>query len=184
MLCALSIFTSSSTFATLTSHKEWGVRDIKLTVNSSKSNPSLYNFYLKKAKDEQKPQWLQATSKMNEVKFSEENNNMVTASADTSYFLGNFLSNYQIYKVTQSVCTMKKDGDSITDDHCSYSSSIYSVGPEGAEFSSGNAAMSWSDVKPGEYIISFGISVENTDGDTVFSTYDYKFLTVPETAKK
>ncbi len=182
LVFALSILTSSSVFATVTSHKAWSVPEIKLTFSQSKNNPSIYNAYLSKAKaDKAATQWLQAISKINNVQFFKDDN-LVTATADTSYFLGNFTSEHQMYTVTQSACTAKKEGDSLQEDHCSHSSSTYGVDSEATEFSSGKASMTWTDVMPGDYLISFSTSVQNSDGDTIFSSSDFKFVTIPAKA--
>lgn len=180
LLFSLSILASSSVFAAVTSHKEWGVPNIKLTFNQSKNNLGIYNAYLSKAKaDKTATQWLQATSKINDIQFVEDEN-AVIATANTSYFLGNFGSEDQFYTVTQSVCTAKDD---FKEEHCSNSSSGYLVESEHAEFTGGESSMYWTDVKPGDYLISFRTSIQNDESDTIFSSYDFAFFTVPAPAK-
>lgn len=179
LLLALSIFASSSVLATVTSHKEWNAPGLKLTLSPTKNNTALYNMYLSNAKaDKTATQWLQATSKINDVKIFEDKTT-IFASANSTYFLGNFTTEYQIYVVTHSVCTMKKEGELYKQDRCSNSSSIYSVEPNRAEFSSGDAGMSWTDIQPGDYLINFGVAVKNIDGETMFNTYDSKLITIP-----
>jgi hypothetical protein len=182
LLFALPLLISSSVFATVTSHKEWSAPHIKLTLSPSTNNPAIYNAYLRKAKaDKTATQWLQTTSRITDVQFDKEENT-VTATADNGYFLGNFTSSQQIYTVTQSACSMKKEGEVYKDDRCANSSSTYGIASQNVEFSSGKASMRWTDVNPGDYMISFGTQVQNSEGDTVFSTYDYKFITVPAKA--
>lgn len=182
LLLALSIFASSSVLATVTSHKEFNAPGLKLTLSPSKNNAGLYNMYLSKAKaNKAATQWLQATSKMNDVKIFKDKTTLF-ASANTTYFLGNFTTEYQIYVVTHSVCTMKKEGELYKQDRCSNSSSIYSVEPNRAEFSSGDAGMSWTDIQPGDYLIDFAIAVKNMDGDTLFNTSDSKAVTISANA--
>lgn len=179
-LTALSVLTCNTSFATATatSHKTWGVPEIKFTINQNKAPASYNPYHAKKKRNEIANNYLAASTKITSLDISSDDGITVTAQADASQFLGNFGIAPQTYTVTHTVCTLQKQGDIYTNERCSNSSSDYMIAPGDSTFSTNNASMRWAGAEPGDYLVAFSTSIQNTQGDTIFYSYDYLPLNI------